>query len=86
MLGDLLCLIPTLYLIVLFARILMSWFPIPPDGVMASIFSVLYAVTEPVLGPIRRALPPVAMGGMGLDLSPILVILVLQFFITPLLC
>ena len=86
MLGYLLCLIPTLYLIVLFARILMSWFPIPPDGVMASIFGVLYAVTEPVLGPIRRALPPVAMGGMGLDLSPILVILVLQFFITPLLC
>lgn len=86
MLGDLLCLIPTLYLIVLFARILMSWFPIPPDGVMASIFGVLYTVTEPVLGPIRRALPPVAMGGMGLDLSPILVILVLQFFITPLLC
>jgi uncharacterized protein YggT (Ycf19 family) len=31
-------------------------------------------------------LPPVAMGAMGLDLSPIIVILVLQFFITPLLC
>jgi uncharacterized protein YggT (Ycf19 family) len=26
------------------------------------------------------------MGGMGLDLSPIIVILALQFFITPLLC
>ncbi|HEV2811264.1 MAG TPA: YggT family protein [Acidimicrobiales bacterium] len=86
MLADLLCLLPTLYLIILFARILLSWFPIAPDGVVASIFSVLYALTEPVLGPIRRALPPVAMGGMGLDLSPIIVILVLQFFITPLLC
>lgn len=86
MLGGLLCLVPTLYLIIVFARILLSWFPIPPDGAMASIFSVLYALTEPLLGPIRRALPPVAMGGMGLDLSPIIVILVLQFFITPLLC
>ena len=86
MLGTLLCLLPTLYLIIMFARILLSWFPIPPDGVMASIFSVLYSLTEPLLGPIRRALPPVAMGGMGLDLSPIIVILALQFFITPLLC
>jgi YggT family protein len=85
-LGELLCIIPTLYLIIVFARILLSWFPIPPDGAMASIFSVLYTLTEPLLGPIRRALPPVAMGGMGLDLSPIIVILVLQFFITPLLC
>ncbi|MBA2438862.1 MAG: YggT family protein [Acidimicrobiia bacterium] len=86
MLGSLLCLLPTLSLIIMFARILLSWFPIPPDGAMASIFSVLYRLTEPLLGPIRRALPPVAMGGMGLDLSPIIVILALQFFITPLLC
>lgn len=86
MLGDLLCLLPTLYLIIVFARILLSWFPIPPDGALASIFSVLYTLTEPLLGPIRRALPPVAMGGMGLDLSPIIVIFALQFFITPLLC
>jgi YggT family protein len=81
-----LCLLPTLYLVIMFARILLSWFPISPDGAMASIFSVLYRLTEPLLGPIRRALPPVAMGGMGLDLSPIIVILALQFFITPLLC
>ncbi|HWH35972.1 MAG TPA: YggT family protein [Acidimicrobiales bacterium] len=86
MLGNLLCIVPTLYLIVVFARILLSWFPIAPGGAMASVFSVLYRLTEPVLGPIRRALPPLAMGGMGLDLSPIIVILVLQFFIAPLLC
>jgi hypothetical protein len=27
-------------------------------------------LTEPILGPLRRALPPVRMGAMGLDLSP----------------
>jgi YggT family protein len=69
-----------------FARVLLSWFPIPPDGAMASIFSVLYAVTEPLLGPIRRALPPVAMGGMGFDLSPLIVIFALQFFVIRLVC
>ena len=32
------------------------------------------AITEPVLGPMRRAIPPIGMGGMGFDLSPIIVI------------
>ena len=70
-----LCLLINVYLIALFARIILSWFPIEPGGVLAQVFSALYAVTEPVLGPIRRAIPPVGMGGMGLDLSPIIVII-----------
>jgi len=31
----------------------------------------LYLVTDPVLGPLRRVLPPLRMGAMALDLSPI---------------
>lgn len=69
------CLLINAYLIALFARIILSWFPIAPGGLLAQIFSVLYTVTEPVLGPIRRAIPPIGMGGMGLDLSPIIVII-----------
>jgi uncharacterized protein YggT (Ycf19 family) len=38
-----------------------------------SVYSFLYLITEPVLGPIRRVLPPLGAGGMGLDLSPIIV-------------
>ena len=38
---------------------------------------MLYAVTEPVLAPIRAMLPPMRMGGMGLDLSPMIVMLVI---------
>ena len=71
---GLVCSLINLYLILLFARIIMSWFPISPGGAMAQIFSFLYTITEPVLGPIRRAIPPISMGGMGLDLSPIIVI------------
>lgn len=52
----------------------MSWFPVSPGSAMASVFSALYAVTEPVLGPVRRLIPPVGMGGMGFDLSPIIVL------------
>ena len=70
---SIICLLLTLYLIAIIGRIILSWFPIAPDTPMATIFSFLYSITEPVLGPIRRILPPVGMGGMGLDLSPIVV-------------
>jgi YggT family protein len=71
---GLICSLLNLYLILLFARIILSWFPISPGGALAQIFSFLYTITEPVLGPVRRALPPVRMGAMGFDLSPIIVI------------
>jgi YggT family protein len=66
------------YLILLFGRIILSWFPIESGSVMASVFGFLYAVTEPVLGPIRRVIPPMGMGGMGFDFSPLIVILVVS--------
>jgi YggT family protein len=62
-----------LYLIILFGRIILSWFPLNPEGPMAGVSRVLYAATEPVLAPLRSVLPPVQMGGMGLDLSPMIV-------------
>ncbi|MGI9119121.1 MAG: YggT family protein [Acidimicrobiales bacterium] len=86
MVGRILCTLSTVYFFVILGRILLSWFPVSPGGAVASMFSFLYAITEPVLGPIRRKLPPVAMGGMGLDLSPLIVMFALQLFLTPLLC
>ena len=76
--NALLCQLLQLYVLVLFARIILSWFPISPGSGLASIFSILYSVTEPVLGPVRRMLPPVGIGGMGLDLSPIIVLFGVQ--------
>jgi YggT family protein len=63
-----------LYSFLIFARIILSWFPISRGGAMESIYSALYTVTEPVLGPVRRAMPPLG----GFDLSPIVVIFGLQ--------
>jgi YggT family protein len=80
------CALGNLYFIALIARILLSWFPISPESPFATIFSFLYAITEPVLGPIRRLLPPIGMGGMGLDLSPIIVFIGLQLLLRSLGC
>jgi len=49
----------------IFVRALLSWF-MPNDG--SGLMRVLMDVTEPVLAPIRRLLPPVG----GFDFSPIL--------------
>jgi len=44
---------------------------------METVRSVLFTVTEPVLAPVRRLMPPVRVGGMGLDLSVTVVFLVI---------
>ncbi|MCA1846618.1 MAG: YggT family protein [Actinobacteria bacterium] len=67
------------YIIILFARIIISWFPVNPGGGMSTVYGFLYSLTEPVLGPIRRIIPPIGMGGMGLDLSPMIVTFGLLF-------
>jgi YggT family protein len=67
------CRILQAYMIVLVARIIMSWFPIEPGSGMASVYGFLHTLTEPVLAPLRRLIPPVGMGGMGLDLSPLII-------------
>ena len=46
-----------------------------------SIGDFLYRITEPVLRPIRNMLPNLG----GIDISPVLVILVLQYLVRPLL-
>lgn len=57
------------YQLILLARVLMTWLPnLDPNNPIARF---LYRMTEPVLAPIRSALPP--MG--GIDLSPLVVFL-----------
>lgn len=64
-----------IYILVLLARIVLSWFPINPSGPFASVARVLFQVTEPVLGPARRIIPSIG----PLDISPIAVFFVLSF-------
>ena len=68
---------------VLFPRALLSWFPASPGSTLASVNHVLYRLTEPVLGPVRRLLPPVQAGGMGIDLSFIIVFIGIQLVVIP---
>ena len=77
---NILCTLVNVYIFIIFGRIILSWFP-RSTGVLGTIGDVFYGLTEPVLGPVRRLMPMIAVGGMGLDLSPIIVLLVLQIVV-----
>ena len=68
---------------VLFPRALLSWFPVTPGTPLATINHTLYRLSEPILGPVRRVLPPLRAGGMGIDLSFIVVFLGIQLVVIP---
>jgi YggT family protein len=63
-----------LYSWVIIAAALITW--VSPDP-RNPIVMFLRQVTEPVLTPVRRLLPPWKTG--GLDFSPLIVILAIQF-------
>jgi YggT family protein len=68
----------TVYLILIFVRILLSWIPrLPYNPVLHAIVSFVHDVTDPYLRLFRRVIPPVGGGGFALDLSPIIAIIVL---------
>ena len=71
-----------LFLLCLLGRIVLSWFPPSGPGPVETIRELLFRVTEPVLGPVRRLLPSVRFGGMGLDLSPLVVFLAIEILLT----
>ena len=70
---NLICNLLFIYQWVIIARIIFSWVRVEPGTPVASIYSVVFNLTEPVLGPLRRAIPPMRMGMAALDLSPIIV-------------
>ena len=74
------CTILSIYSFLLFARLLLSWFPNPPDWARP-IYAFLFAITDPVLRLVRPLVPPLRMGGMALDLSPIIIFVVITIVI-----
>lgn len=58
------------------ASILFSWFPgYPSSRFMQVVYDTVRGVADPILMPIRSRIPPLRLGGFGLDLSPIIALL-----------
>lgn len=85
---DLICLLLRLTYYVLIIWIILSYVVafgrLPWGHPVRRVYDAIASVVNPVLLPIRRALPPLRLGGMALDLSPLVLffgILVLQSII-----
>ena len=64
---DILCMV---LVWAIFVRVLLSWFYVRPDN---PIVVILYQITEPILGPLRRVIPRMGM----FDLTPMAAIFLL---------
>jgi YggT family protein len=76
---DLVCTLLGLVILVIFIWIILGWVVnlgrVPYGHPVRKAYDVIASGIDPVLRPIRSVLPPLRMGGVALDLSPIVLIL-----------
>jgi YggT family protein len=75
--GGVLAWLVQVYSWVVIAWVVFSWVPNPPEGLRPLVRGVS-ALVDPVVGPIRRVLPPVRIGSVALDLSAIVLLVALN--------
>ncbi|WP_250003956.1 YggT family protein [Actinoplanes sp. M2I2] len=64
--------------LLLVARALLDWStvlagPAQAGGFRSKLMSGVYTVTEPILAPVRRVVPPLRIGGAAIDLAFLIV-------------
>lgn len=79
------CAVLGFYNLILFARVLLSWFPRVPEG-LRPIVDVIYGLTEPIVRFARPLIPPLRIGNVALDLSILLVFILLGVIRSALQC
>lgn len=78
--GQVLTLVLWIALLLLIARFVLDWVQMlarnwRPRGVIAVVCEGLYSVTDPPLRAVRRVIPPLRLGAVMLDLSPMVLII-----------
>ena len=75
---EILCRILLIYQLVVIARIILEYIPVSYEHPLGKVRSVFRAVTEPLLAPLRAIIPAIRLGGVGLDLSPLILLVVIN--------
>ncbi|MCY3538436.1 MAG: YggT family protein [Acidimicrobiia bacterium] len=70
----LVCTLLQLYVLAIVARAILSWLKVSRDHPVGRTVDFLAQIVDPLLRPIRRAIPAVPIGGIRLDLSPLVLI------------
>jgi YggT family protein len=71
LIGTLLGYVLTLFILLLVARMVLDWARMLTSSPawVGRARQLAHAGTEPVLAPVRRRLPPIRAGGIGIDLA-----------------
>jgi uncharacterized protein YggT (Ycf19 family) len=78
---GLIILLLKLFMYALFARVIFSWVPRTSVAIVEQLRAIVERITEPVLGPVRRALPMLRVGGAGIDFSALVVSILVVWLI-----
>jgi YggT family protein len=77
--GDLICFLLLLVIYLIIAWVILSYIAgygrLPWGHPVRRIYDGIDRGLQPVLGPLRRVLPPLRLGSVALDLSPIVLLL-----------
>lgn len=71
------------YFVLLIARLVFDWIQVfarqwVPRGVVLVVAESVYTVTDPPIKAVRRVVPPLRLGGVGIDLAFLIVALAVQ--------
>jgi YggT family protein len=76
--GHILYDLGQIYVLILIVRAVLSWFPASTDSPLNPVRRVVYTLTEPVLAPFRRVIPPIGM----FDLSFLVAFIVIEVIVS----
>ena len=86
-LGSVISLVLQIFLISLFARVILDYVRMfspgwRPKGIVLALVEAVYGITDPIMNLVRRFIPPLRIGPVALDISFILVYFVTQLLIS----
>jgi YggT family protein len=81
--GSFLFLILQIFFFILIARLILDYVQMfarswRPTGAVLVLAEVVYSITDPPLKALRRVIPPLRLGGVALDLSFLVLIVIVQ--------
>jgi YggT family protein len=79
--GSILHFLLLIFILLLIARFIVDWVQVfarqwTPHGPALVVRGAVYSTTDPPIRAGRRILPPIRLGGMALDLSPMVVLII----------
>lgn len=76
---SIICLLLQIYFLAVLAWVILSWVQVSSAHPLGRVQVFLDRIIYPVILPLRRVLPPLRLGGMALDLSPLVLMLGISF-------